>query len=208
MADINALSAFRAIVDKEGKPLPEFLLLWQRMVEQLTSSGDARLYDYAEFQQQINVGAIYEGGLAQTTADAALEALGSPQRSGLDINIIATSGGSWVSAGSETLNTVSAGNLAITNSGPLQATGANGVTDGEWRIIEDPSGAATVMFTGTWRAHGDGITYSLVQNLSVEPALAFSLARPTTGSVEYGIEVRVTSGLDVSLLVYMFVRRS
>lgn len=208
MVDLNSLTAYRAIVDNEGKPLPEFLLMWQDMANRVNAATARRLYSYVEYLQQADVATIYAAGLAQVTANQAIAAGGGTVRSGIDLNFVATTGSTWVSAGTETLSTVSAGDLTILNSGPIQSLYADGVTEGEWRIVEDPSGTPVVMFTGSWRADGDGASYSLVQNLDVETTLSFSNARSSTGTVEYGMEVRVTSGLDVTLLTYMFVQRA
>jgi hypothetical protein len=201
VADINSLDAKRAIVDNEGKPLPEFLLLWQRVVGMGEGGSFATLATYAVGQQEQAVGLAYSSAIALVQAD--LAAAGTAV-SEVGFVYVTTNGSTWVNGGTETMSGVVAGDLQIFNSGPFMCTALNGETSGDFRIVED---GLTTVFTGSWRAVGDG-TYALVTNESVLDTLTFGSARASVGSVTYDLEYRVTSGDDVELLSYLFVRRT
>lgn len=204
MADINSLTAYRAIVDNEGKPLPEFLLMWQRLLELVdATTTNAAFHAFATNQQSVNVASIYTAGLANVHANSLAATAGGTVRSGLKVQWITTNGATWVGAGSVSLATVSAGDLHVSASGPLLAADANGVTTGEYRVLE----GVTTVFTGTWTADGDGVSWSLVSNETIGSTLA-SIARVTTGSLTYAIEYRVLSGPDLDLFSYLYAERS
>lgn len=200
----NRLTAYRAIVDGDGRPLPEFILMWDGLADD--ADGELAMMAFQQAQQEANTGALYAAGLAQASADALDAAGGGTVRSGISLAYVNTTGATWVNAVSEGLSGVSAGDLTIINSGPVMAIGADDETTGEYRIVEQPG--ATTVFSGTWRATGDGDTFSVVYNESLLSTLTFSSSLASTGSITYELDVRVTSGIDIQLLTYLFVRRS
>lgn len=205
MATANSLTAYRAIVDNQGKPLTEFMQMWQDLLDQVNGLSEQAAVDLlvSVNQQIVNYGAVYTAGLANVRIANLSEAAGGTERAGISAQWLTTSGGSWVNGGGETLSTVSAGDLRVFMSGPLAAQAANGPASGEYRILE---GGVTV-FTGLWSADGDG-TWDLALNQSIEDTLNFSDPRVSTGSVTYDIEYRVLAGEDVQLLSYLYVERT
>lgn len=205
MATANSLTAYRAIVDNQGKPLTEFMQMWQDLIDGVNSlSAQAEVDRLVSVNQQaFNYAAVYTAGLANVRAALLDEAGGGTLRAGLGAQWVSTSGGSWVNGGTEALNTVSAGDLRIYATGPLMAANANGPSSGEYRVLE---GGVTV-FTGLWSSDGDG-TWDRALNDSIEAAMAFSDARVTTGTVSYDVEYRVLAGEDVDLLSFLYVERT
>lgn len=206
MADINSLTAYRAIVDNEGKPLPEFMLMWQALLDHISSIDIvATFYELADNQQAMNFGAVYTAGLANVRAIVLAEAGGATPRAGIGVQWITTNGMTWVSGGTETLLTVSAGDLFIYMSGPLMALNADGPSSGEFRVLE---GGSTTVYTGTWSADGDGVSWSLARNESAEDTMTTNIPRVSTGTVQYDIEFRVLAGNDLDLLSYIYAERT
>lgn len=221
------------IVDPKGNPLPYFIRFWDEFCKQIETTvidlqtvvadlevvtadlaaSIVQIQDVLEIAQS----AQQTANDAQTAAD---NAAGGSARSGsaTDPAIDLTSS-PWVLGPVVSLTGVSAGNLTIPGSGPQQDSDveldgpASVVQDYEWRIVEVILGVDEVVFEGTFtafRAGGGSIT-TTIANGSSSAASSFSLARTSTGAVDYRIDARKASGGTPnlsSLLLYIFVRRS
>lgn len=149
------------------------------------------------------------GNAAQDTADLAL-GLGTVSGSATDPSIDLTTDGVWVEGPQVDLTSVLAGDLTITGSGPVQDDDVSmtGLTEGEYRIVEDIGGVDTVLYTGLFTVVEKG-SMPVVKNVNTTDVAAFVSARSSTGAVTYRIDARKTSGSPVtSLALYVYARRA
>lgn len=150
---------------------------------------------------------------AQSTADEAL-ANGTVSGAASDPTIF-LSGTGWVPCSVVNLNSVLAGTLKITGSGPQQdldvTLSSNGFFYGEFRVVEIVGGIDTVV-AGPFAFsayQGMGDSAATVSNDDIGTINAFSAARSTTGAVDYRIDARRVSGPDLNdVFFYLYVRRS
>lgn len=206
-------------ITADGKSASLMFLTWfNNLVTSITAATNANTTAIALIQaQQAQTNAILAqlqsaqatATQAQTTADS-----GSGARSGNASTTMTLIGSGWVTGPTVSLLTVSAGNLTIFGSGPQQqnSTGVTppGLYSGNWRVIENPG--AVVVFNGTYTAEsyydsefgGSVVIFYINDDLS-----SVSIARATTGSIDYTLEVEGVSGVTTTnLLAYLNVRRS
>lgn len=125
-----------------------------------------------------------------------------------------TVGSGWSSLTVIHLTGVAAGNLTYPGSGPSQIDGtvvnpSGPVGDfvGDWRIVEIVSAVETVVFTGTYAAgrHRDDGALPFASTVDNASATTGSVARTSTGAVDYRIDIRAIGFEvdDVQLALYV-----
>lgn len=148
---------------------------------------------------------------AQQTADEAL-ADGTVSGSATDPSVSVGLTTAWVPGPQVDLVGVVAGNLTITGTGPQQDADVafvSGTTfSGEFRVVEIDGMTETVLDVFSMSAYSTG-SNATVTNNSIAAVEAFNMPLTTTGSLSYRIDVRKTSGGELSdLLLYIFARRA
>ncbi len=220
------------VVDSKGKPSSFFQTLWQRTITAIETTVNSQGVQIALIQQ-----ALAAAAAAQTAAQAAQQTANDAQTSadagpsGTAVNGSATDAAStvsstvtWVAAPTVNLTGVSAGNLTVPGSGPIQdgnvtvtITNVNIAAHvGEYRIVEVIGGVdGTVYgpFSYVAAPFSDpetaGSYAAQVINGDSAAVAAINDARSSTGAVDYRLDFRRVSGPTVvSLAGYLYARRS
>lgn len=154
---------------------------------------------------------------ALQAAQAAQAAVGGliPGNSGSASNpAVNLSGGAWALGPTVSLSGVVAGTLTITGTGPAQdedvSQTPDGNINGEFRVVEVVGGIDDVVFTGLFGANSLSGSTSTIVNRSISEVSSFSMARASTGAVDYRIDARTVSPSHSinSLELYLYVNRS
>lgn len=222
MFRLPRLKSNLAIVNKEGKPADYFLRFWNIEVAPTIESQERSQNELLAAIQQLQVQqqaqldlinqALELAGLALETADG-----GGPNKSGSGANLFTNNTGTFASVVTIPLTSVSAGNLALTGTGPSAVVGTTTMTGGnqtffEYQIVE-VSGGDTVLFTGAFDVTDvttdEPNQIFSINHTSASAIAAFFAARTSTGSISYRIDVRKLSGANMTnMRLYLFVRRS
>lgn len=220
---LSRLNPENAIADKNGKPTNMFSRFWDvfcSRIETQEQRQDQLITDQALLlqQQQAQLALINQAlelaGLALETADG-----GGPNKSGSASSLFTNNTGTFAPAVAVNLTSVSAGNLALTGTGPSAVVGTTTMTGGmnttfQYQIIEVVGGIdGDTVFTGAFDVT-DVTTDEPSQIFSVNHTSAAAIAsffdaRATTGTISYRVEVRKVSGANMTnMRFYLFVRRS
>lgn len=166
-------------------------------------------------QTQQVIAAAQAAQAAQAAADAA--GGGTAKSGNAQSNVTSTNTSTWSHGPVVSLTGVSAGHLTIATSGPNQdnTTGVNAISGtlgdftGNWRVVEVIGGVDTVVYnSGTYHGERDrddqGIE-NILYNLS--DVSAVSIARSTTGAMDYRLDINAPTFEATSVLCYLAVRR-
>lgn len=203
-----------AITNQDGTPTTAFHRFFTVDFAGAIERNDAQQQKTLD-QLAIQVEQIQAALQAAQAAQAAVGGL-IPGNSGSASNpSVNLTGGNWTLGPVASLTGVVAGNLTITGSGPAQDEDVNqspsGNINGEFRVVEVVGGVDEVLFTGLFGANSLSGTTSTIINRSISEVAAFSVARTSTGDVDYRIDARTVSPLGAainSLELYLYVNRS
>lgn len=210
------------IVNEKGQPTPFFQRLFNvelsQRLEITVSALDAAVMaiQQLQIQQQAQLDLINQAlelaGLALETADG-----GGPNKSGSGSSLFTNNTSTFTSVVTIPLTSVSAGDLALTGTGPSAVVGTTTMTAGtqtffEYQIVE-VDGGDTVLFTGLFDVTDvttdEPSQIFSINHPSASAIAAFFEARTSTGSISYRIDVRKLSGANMTnMRLYLFVRRS
>lgn len=226
MANIDAIPGWNSstpVTEKGDLPSVVFIN-WQNTMLKAIQAAILTLNNQVTAltqQQAIFLAAQNASSTAQATAAAAQATAdsGGTARSGTATSTINV-GASWSVAATVNLLTVSAGNLTIEGSGPLQASNSDvvpgGVSTGNWRVVEIVGATETVVFTGTFSAAKtqliiEGAVEELlyIYNDNDTSAASVTIPQTSTGSVSYRLDLQGSPGVVYyNVIGTLFVRRS
>lgn len=226
MANIDAIPGWNSstpVTEKGDLPSVVFIN-WQNTLLRAVQAAILTLNNQVTAltqQQAIFLAAQNASSTAQATAAAAQATAdsGGTARSGTATSTINV-GASWSVAATVNLLTVSAGNLTIEGSGPLQASNSDvvpgGVSTGNWRVVEIVGATETVVFTGTFSAAKtqliiEGAVEELlyIYNDNDTSAASVTIPQTSTGSVSYRLDLQGSPGVVYyNVIGTLFVRRS
>lgn len=203
-----------AITNQDGTPTTAFHRFFTVDFAGAIERNDAQQQETLD-QLAIQVEQIQAALQAAQAAQAAVGGL-IPGNSGSASNpSVNLTGGNWTLGPVVSLTGVVAGNLTITGTGPAQDEDVNqspgGNINGEFRVVEVVGGVDEVLFTGLFGSNSLSGTTSTIINRSISEVAAFSVARTSTGDVDYRIDARTVSPPAAainSLELYLYVNRS
>lgn len=226
MSDINSIPGWNSntpITEKGDRPSVVFInwmnLMLSALKANVTSINNSILALQAQqatflAAQNSATTAQLTAATAQATADS-----GGAARSGNATGTINVGSG-WSAACQVDLLTVSAGNLTIEGTGPLQDVTTDitppGIYTAAWRVVEIVGAVETVVFTGSYDANHFtiNVTESIVEQLYLynttdTSAGAVTIPRASVGSVSYRLDLQGVSGVVFyNVIGTLFVRRS
>lgn len=226
MANIDAIPGWNSstpVTEKGDLPSVVFIN-WQNTMLKAIQAAILTLNNQVTAltqQQAIFLAAQNASSTAQATAAAAQATAdsGGSARSGNATSTINV-GASWSAAATVNLLTVSAGNLTIEGSGPLQASNSDvvpgGSTTGNWRVVEIVGATETVVFTGTFSVvktqlvlEGSFSELLYIYNDNDTSAASVTIPQTSTGSVSYRLDLQGSPGVVYyNVIGTLFVRRS
>lgn len=205
------LQANLAIVDGAGKPLPYFLRLLNIDVFQAIERNEAAQQQTIQDLTEIVTAVQAAQEAAQIAQQTANEGAGGNSTTGT----VSPAIGVWLTAAVVNFPAaVASETLTISGTGPVQAADVvkdePGNAPGQFRVVEVVGGVDTILITGDYNvyASGEAAAPPLVTNMSASAIAAYSSVRSSSGSVDYRVDVRQTSGTPVSnMSVYLNARR-
>lgn len=217
---IPGINGATQIAQQDGKPTQLFITWFNGLITAITTQVNSNTNAIALIQaQQAQLNAVVQqlqatqtlAANAQQTADAGVS---TGAKSGQDVQIVTLSSTSFTTVATVALTGVAAGNLTIQGSGANQLDSTtlsiSGIFTGNWQIVENPG--ATVVYSGSYTAQGfyDSELGATVVNLwnNVDTSTV-SIARTTTGSITYLLQMTAPAGVTVGAVqAYLYVRRS
>lgn len=207
---LPAIQASVPVTDPQTGMMTAYFSDWlTRVLNQLTSQINLNTSTIAALQQtQAQLLA------AVATIQAVQNALANPgTHTGFATQVLNVGLG-WSMGPEVFLSGVSAGNLSISGSGPTQQSNTysdNGTFIGNWRVQEIVGVSETTVFTGTFTATQtfDGETDTTYYNLYNNSDTTALIARTSTGSVAYRMDLEFTTGVSAfNVVASIYVARS
>jgi hypothetical protein len=208
----------RAIVNAQGQPTTEFLTLVNTAFSAVETAVNQTAQNVLDLQdafaaiRAVNTVAQAAQTAANTAQETADQSGGGTALSGSNTSIVSPQTSAWENGPQVDLTGVTAGNLTISGSGPIQddTLESAATITGNFRIVEIVGMVETTVFTGSYMLYqGNPGT---VVNQSASTVSAFSAARSSTGAVSYRLDANRTDGgvlvTPIDMALYLFVRRS